>query len=39
VAEYERHRKAAIFERQGDRNPLVDGPEWASRIDFDGAAS
>ena len=34
VGEYERHRNAAIFERQGNRNPLIDHPEWAARIDF-----
>jgi endonuclease G, mitochondrial len=34
VSEYERHRNAAIFERQGNRNPLIDHPEWAARIDF-----
>ena len=38
VTEYERHRNAAIFERQGNRNPLIDHPEWASRIDFSGPA-
>jgi endonuclease I len=32
--EYERHRNLAIFERQGNRNPLIDQPEWADRIDF-----
>lgn len=32
--EYERHRNLAIFERQGNRNPLADKPEWADRIDF-----
>jgi endonuclease I len=32
--EYERHRNAAIFERQGNRNPLVDHPEWAAEIGF-----
>ncbi|MGH2559233.1 MAG: endonuclease [Thermomicrobiales bacterium] len=32
--EYERHRNAAIFEKQGNRNPLVDFPEWAAEIDF-----
>jgi endonuclease G, mitochondrial len=34
VSEYERHRNAAIFERQGNRNPLIDHPDWASRIAF-----
>ena len=34
VDEYERHRNAAIFERQGNRNPLIDHPEWASEIAF-----
>ena len=34
VSEYERHRNAAIFERQGNRNPLIDHPEWASKIAF-----
>ena len=34
--EYERHRNAAIFERQGNRNPLIDHPEWASEIEFAG---
>ena len=33
--EYERHRKAAIFEKQGNRNPLIDHPEWAEKIDFE----
>jgi endonuclease G, mitochondrial len=32
--EYEKHRNAAIYERQGNRNPLIDFPEWAERIDF-----
>jgi endonuclease I len=32
--EYERHRNLAIFDRQGNRNPLIDQPEWADRIDF-----
>ena len=35
VDEYERHRNAAIAETQGNRNPLIDHPEWATRIDFD----
>ena len=33
-SEYERHRNAAIFEKQGNRNPLIDFPDWASRIDL-----
>jgi endonuclease I len=31
---YERHRNAAIAETQGNRNPLIDHPDWAARIDF-----
>ena len=34
VTEYERHRNAAIFEKQGNRNPLIDFPEWAPNVDF-----
>jgi endonuclease G len=34
VGEYERHRNAAVFARQGNRNPLIDHPEWASGTDF-----
>ncbi|MGE7386203.1 endonuclease [Streptomyces sp. NPDC004126] len=34
---YEQHRNAAIAEMQGNRNPLIDHPEWAERIDFAGA--
>lgn len=34
VDEYERHRNAAIYEKQGNRNPLIDHPAWAERIDF-----
>ncbi|MGD9892759.1 MAG: endonuclease [Dehalococcoidia bacterium] len=38
--EYERHRNMAIFEKQGNRNPLIDFPEWADRIAFErGLAS
>ncbi|MFG2134658.1 endonuclease [Streptomyces sp. NPDC048751] len=36
VNEYELHRNAAIAEIQGNRNPLIDHPEWARRIDFSG---
>ncbi|MBI3925130.1 MAG: endonuclease [Armatimonadetes bacterium] len=31
---YERHRNQEIFKLQGNRNPLIDHPEWAERIDF-----
>jgi endonuclease I/V8-like Glu-specific endopeptidase len=35
VDDYERHRNQAIFRRQGNRNPLIDHPEWAKNIKFD----
>lgn len=28
VTIWEKHRNAAIFERQGNRNPFIDHPEW-----------
>lgn len=31
---FELHRNAEIALKQGNRNPLVDFPEWADRIDF-----
>lgn len=31
---YERHRNAAVHAQQGNRNPLIDHPEWADKIDF-----
>ncbi|MBN9417443.1 MAG: endonuclease [Candidatus Eremiobacteraeota bacterium] len=31
---YEKHRNQAIEEMQGNRNPLIDHPEWAEKIDF-----
>jgi endonuclease I/V8-like Glu-specific endopeptidase len=34
VSLYERHRNVAIAELQGNRNPLIDHPEWAERLDF-----
>lgn len=34
VGEYEQHRNAEIFRKQGNRNPLIDHPEWTERIDF-----
>ncbi|MEW2073399.1 endonuclease [Streptomyces sp. NPDC012403] len=36
VSEYELHRNAAIAAIQGNRNPLIDHPEWARAIDFTG---
>jgi endonuclease I/V8-like Glu-specific endopeptidase len=35
VTEWERHRNAAIFEKQGNRNPLIDYPDWATEISFE----
>lgn len=32
--DWERHRNAAIFEQQGNRNPLIDHPEWAAGVEF-----
>ncbi|CAM3866455.1 endonuclease [Deinococcus frigens] len=32
--DWERHRNALIFVRQGNRNPLVDHPEWAATVDL-----
>lgn len=34
VGEYERHRNQAIFAVQGNRNPLIDRPQWAKKIAF-----
>ncbi|QDU37561.1 Extracellular ribonuclease precursor [Maioricimonas rarisocia] len=34
VTEYERHRNQAIFAKQGNRNPLIDFPDWAGEIAF-----
>jgi len=34
VTDHERHRNQAIFKVQGNRNPLIDHPEWADQIDF-----
>ena len=34
VTDHELHRNAAIFADQGNRNPLIDFPEWAREIDF-----
>jgi endonuclease I len=32
VTEWELHRNAAIFERQGNRNPFIDHPEWVPDV-------
>jgi endonuclease G, mitochondrial len=37
VGEYERHRNAAIAELQGNRNPLIDHPDWSERIRFEAS--
>jgi endonuclease I len=34
VTLYEKHRNQIIFIKQGNRNPLIDYPEWAEKIDF-----
>lgn len=34
VTEHEKHRDMAIFQRQGNRNPLIDYPEWVTQIYF-----
>lgn len=34
VSLYEKHRNRSIGRKQGNRNPLIDHPEWAERIDF-----
>jgi len=33
---YEKHRNQAIFAVQGNRNPFIDHPDWAARVDFSG---
>jgi endonuclease I len=37
VSTWELHRNAAIFERQGNRNPAIDHPEWAPDLVAPGA--
>jgi endonuclease I len=32
ISEWERHRNAAIFARQGNRNPFIDNQEWAAEV-------
>lgn len=35
VGQYERHRNQAIFHAQGNRNPLIDFPAWAGKLEFE----
>lgn len=37
VSDYERHRNHVIAELQGNRNPMIDHPDWARRVDFTAA--
>jgi endonuclease G len=32
VSDWERHRNAAIFGRQGNQNPFIDHPQWAAEL-------
>ena len=34
-SDYEKHRNAAVFAVQGNRNPLIDHPEWIDQIAFE----
>jgi endonuclease G len=34
VSEHEKHRNAAIHAKQGNRNPFIDFPDWASKVNF-----
>lgn len=34
VTVHEKHRNAAIFKKQGNRNPFIDFPQWAEKVDF-----
>ncbi|WP_026736169.1 endonuclease [Fischerella sp. PCC 9605] len=34
VTKHEKHRNMAIYKKQGNRNPLIDFPQWADQIDF-----
>lgn len=35
VSLWEKHRNATIAEAQGNRNPLIDFPEWARKLGFE----
>ena len=37
VSDYELHRNYVAAGLQGNRNPIIDHPEWARRIDFAAA--
>jgi endonuclease G len=37
VSDYELHRNYVIAGLQGNRNPMIDHPDWARRIDFAAA--
>ncbi len=39
VSDYELHRNFVVAELQGNRNPLIDHPDWAGRIDFAAACA
>ena len=34
VSDYERHRNETIQDVQGNRNPFIDFPELATKVDF-----
>jgi endonuclease I len=34
VSLYEKHRNMVIFKEQGNRNPLIDFPQWGVQINF-----
>ncbi len=34
IDRYEYHRNATIASAQGNRNPLIDFPEWADKVEF-----
>ncbi len=34
VTDHELHRNAAIHARQGNRNPFIDFPDWATKVDL-----